>query len=1141
MNANTNTTLLVGTLLVVSCALPLKAQTQSAAARGVIQDATGRAVSTAKVALTSVTQRRSWSATTNESGIYSLVQIPPGEYDLSVEAQGFKKFERRGLTLQVAQIAEIDISLEIGAVTETVTVTAQAPLLESGTSTLGEVVNARTTESLPLNGRNILQQVQLIPGVNSTPVLATASIAMGNTNSVAFNINGGRNVSNMILVDGSPQETPNFNEPAYVPSPDAVQEFKVQTNTLPAEYGRTAGGIINILHRSGTRDFHGTLYEFFRNDKLDANNFFSNRNRVPRPPFRFNQFGLTFGGPLTPSRQTTFFFFNYEGLRQVNPGATTYTVPTGKMKQGDFSELTIPIYDPQTVDASGQRQQFTGNVIPTARLDPVGLKLVSYYPTPTRPGIANNFFSSLGSRPKGDVFSGKIDRRLSENHNIFGRISWYEYSQSLPNDYGNVGSRNAGSNRIRTRSITIDDTYVKGSWAFNVNAGWAYFANPEDAPPEQVLPSSLGFPRNLDSVAQFHIFPRIEPSGYSELGGNTFWIIRNAFETYNLNASASRVLGKHTIKFGGTHRLNRVAVRQPISPSGQYAFDNAWTRSFFNRGTGGDAIASMLLGLPAAGEFRQEPFLSTQVRYIAFYLQDDWRVTSRLTVNMGLRWDSDRPLTERFDRASWFDPAAVLPIQVPGIGQIRGGVVFPGRDSNPRGIRNSDNNNFAPRLGLAYRITNRLLIRTGGGIMYTGISGDGPSSGRIGAVGFNARNTVNSSLDGGRTPFATLSDPFPRGLVSATNGSEGLLTSIGTSLPAIIRSDRIPYLGQWNFDLQYELPHDSLIDIAYAGNVGVKLLGTDPELNQLPDQYLALGDALSQSVANPFFGIIPATQPLGGATTTRGQLLRPFPQYLGVAQQKAAEFHSSYHALQIKMRQRYRGGVQFLAAYTWSKLIDNVSSMVGFLGQPNPPYTNNNRKDLDRSISALDIAHRLVFNYEWELPFGQGKRFALRSAAMNHLFGGWSLNGVTTLQTGLPISVTSRNNTTNSFGGTQRPNSTGISSKTPGSPVERIDGWFNRAAFADPPPFTFGNVGRHLPDNRGPGLHNWDLSVLKNVALSERMRLQFRGEFFNLFNHTNFRNPVFPGTAAQFGQPAFGTITLTYPARSIQLGLKLLF
>jgi hypothetical protein len=809
------------------------------------------------------------------------------------------------------------------------------------------------------------------------------------------------------------------------------------------------------------------------------------------------------------------------------------------MRQGDFSELSTQIYDPQTIDADGLRQPFAGNRIPTGRLNPVELKLISYYPEPNRPGVANNYFSQIGTRPSSDLFTVKIDRRLSERHNIFGRFSFNNFEELLANDFGNDGSPNAGTRELNTRSATLDDTYIAGGWVLHANLGWAYRANPRNSPSQNIAPSSLGFPASLDSAAQFHIFPRIQPTGFAELGGNAFWIIANEFETYNLNLDSTKVFGRHTIKFGGTYRLNKISNRQPISPAGLYNFDDTWTRERFNRGGGGNTMASFLLGLPQSGQIQQEPYLATQVKYGALFFQDDWRVNARLTLNLGLRWDTDRPLTERYDRASSFDPNAVLPIQPPGLGSIRGGLRFAGRDGMPRGIRDTDNNNFGPRAGFAYKLTERLLIRSGAGIMYAGITGDGPSTGRIGGLGFNAITAVNSSLDGGRTPFATLSNPFPNGLNKPTNGSEGLLTFVGTDVFAVIRSDRIPYLAQWNFNIQYELPRDTLLDIAYAGNAGVKLLGTDPELNQLADRHLALGDALGQTVQNPFFGIIPATQPLGGATTTRGQLLRPFPQFLSIQQQKAAEFHSNYHALQVKFRQRFRGGLQFLGAYTWSKLIDNVSSVGGFVGQQNPSYTNHNRKDLDRSISALDIAHRLVFNYEWELPFGAGKKFLAKRGVVNHLVGGWSLNGVTTIQGGLPISITSRNNTTNSLGGTQRPNSTGISSVTSGSPVERIDGWFNRAAFIDAPAFTFGNVGRFLPDNRGPGLQNWDLSILKNIALRETIRLQFRGEFFNLFNQANFRNPT--GAALQFGQPAFGTITIADPARSIQLGLKLLF
>jgi hypothetical protein len=389
----------------ISPALPLLTQTQSTSLRGVVLDSAGRTVPAVRATLTSLSQQRTWNTATNESGVYSFVQIPPGEYDLAVEANGFKRIERRGLTLQVAQTVEIDLSLDIGAVTETVSVTSQAPLLESGTSTLSEVVNARSAESLPLNGRNILQLVQLVPGVNSTPTLRSSLIAMGVSDSVGFNINGGRNLANLILLDGSPQEVPAFNAVAFVPTPDAVQEFNILTNTLSAECGRTSGGVVNMVHRSGTSDFHGTVYEFLRNEKLDANDFFANRAGRPRAPFRYNQFGFTTGGPLTTSRKDTFFFFNYEGVRQVNPGSTTLTVPTPRMLRGDFSEVSTLIYDPLTINADGARQQFPNNVIPMARLNSVAQKLTSFYPAPNRPGIANNFFSQVGSRPSTNLYS----------------------------------------------------------------------------------------------------------------------------------------------------------------------------------------------------------------------------------------------------------------------------------------------------------------------------------------------------------------------------------------------------------------------------------------------------------------------------------------------------------------------------------------------------------------------------------------------------------------------------------------------------------------------------------------------------------------------------------------------------------------
>jgi hypothetical protein len=526
------------------------------------------------------------------------------------------------------------------------------------------------------------------------------------------------------------------------------------------------------------------------------------------------------------------------------------------------------------------------------------------------------------------------------------------------------------------------------------------------------------------------------------------------------------------------------------------------------------------------------------VPYYGFYLQDDWRVSKRLTLNLGLRWDSDRPMTERFNRLSFFNFNAPLPVQVSGLPQLHGGLEFVGRDGNPRGVKNPDDNNFAPRVGFAYRITDRFVMRSGFGIFYSPTTGTGPNATTVGALTFDAATSVTTSIDGGRTPYTTLSNPFPDGFVQPTNGSQGLLSLLGQSVNAQFRNDRTPYAVQWNYDLQYQLGAQSLLDMAYVGNAGVKLLA-ETQLDQIPDADLALGPALTQSVANPFFGIIPATSSIGQQTTTLGQLLRPYPQFTGVQQVWGAFAHSSYHSLQIKFRKRYANGLQFLATYTWSKLIDDYSSAscgcLGFLDIPS--FTDNNNRRLDRSLSVLDIAHRLVVNYQYELPFGKGKKFLNQGGVLTAMAGGWSVNGITTLQSGFPISVTSQTDTTGSDGGVQRPDSTGISTRSPGSVIDRIDHYFNLAAFAKPPLYTFGTIGRMLPDNRGPYLYNWDLSFLKQVPIHESIRLEIRGELFNAFNQVNFRSPA----GKVYGQPQFGTITGAYDPRNIQLAAKLYF
>ncbi|MBY0503943.1 MAG: carboxypeptidase regulatory-like domain-containing protein [Bryobacteraceae bacterium] len=1123
-------------------------QTQSATLRGSVKDASGALVPNATLTLTNVDQNRASATTANDSGEYVFVQILPGRYTLEVTANGFKKYRQNTFRLEVAQVASYDVVLDVGAVTETIEVKTDAPLLEAASSTLGEVVNSLTAESLPLNGRNVLQLVALTPGINTTPSNRSNAVGSGSIASNAFSANGGRDVSSSILVDGSPQEVMGYNQPAYVPNPDSVQEFKVQTNNLAAEYGRTGGAVVNLVTRPGGQQFHGVLFEFLRNNSFDANGFFNNLNGRSKGPFRYNQFGGTAGGPLTRSRQRSFFFFSYEGIRQVNPGSSFFSVPTSRMRAGDFSEVPNLIYDPASINAAGERSVFPNRQIPASRLSPVGQKVLSFYPTPTLPGVANNFFSQRGGRPSDNAYSARVDHRFTDRHNIFGRVSWNDRAVSQPNHFGNAASPGSGQDGSVNRSATLDDTYLAGQWVIHANLGYAYAANPRSALDFPNAAAALGMPSAIDANSQFGIFPRIDPSAYSSIGSDPTWVIGNKFETYTATGDAVRLVGRHTFKMGGTYRLNKASNFRPNSPAGQYSFNENWTRRFFNQAGGGDSIATMLLGYVQGGALRQEPALSLVVPYVALYFQDDWRVTDRLTLNLGLRWDGDRPLRERHNRASSFDLNAPQPtLAAAGLGPLTGGLVFTGRNGASNLVRNGDNNNFAPRFGLAYQLTKRIVIRTGAGIFYQGTTGIGPSANTTGALSFNAITNVISSNDGGRTPVATLANPFPAGFNRADNGALGAATFLGQGLNANLRGERTPYAGQWNFDVQMQAKNNLLFDVAYAGNAGVKLLA-QADLNQLPDRFLALGDGLNDVVANPFRGLIPATTALGGATLTRGQLLRPYPQFLGVTQTWGSQAHSSYHGLQTKMRKRFANGLQFLAAYTWSKTIDDTSSVAGFLGQQNPDYTNNNRKDLDKSISGLHTGHRFVANFQYDLPFGRGKRFLTAvHPIVNGALGGWNVSGIATLQSGLPISVSSNQNLTFSYGGDARPDSTGLKSATPGSTKDRINRWIDPAAFRDAPRFAFGTVGRFLPDNFGPSLQNWDLSLLKNIALPKResLRLQFRGEFFNLFNHANFNNPgntAFGLTATgALARPDFGRITGTQAARVVQFGLKLYY
>jgi hypothetical protein len=1110
---------------------------------GLVKDGSGAVVANAAVVFSNVDQQRDWKTRTESDGEYVLVQVPPGNYGLSVEAPGFRRYQRRGLILEVAQTAAIDVTMELGPVTESLEVTAGTPMLESASSAIGEVINGRAAEDLPLVARNTARLIALTPGIADTFNFRLPGANSGDSNRVSVSVSGGRTLTSEVLLDGSPQATVGYLDPAYIPLPEATMELNVQTNSLPAEYGRSGGGVINIVHRSGSRDFHGVLYEFLGNDKLNANGFFDNRNGRARAPLRLNNFGFAFGGPLTPSRKTTFFYVSAQKVLVAAPMSQTFTLPTVKMKNGDFTE-TGPVYDPQSIDATGRRQVFAGNLIPAARWNTIGANLLKYYPDPTAPGLANNYYAQSSEYPTNTDLSVRIDRRLSDRQNLFGRFSLEDNSDRVPDFFRNVASPNARTVVPHNRSATADYSIYLHGWVLHGNYGYASTDVINHPTGEGFDITSIGFPSSMQSNAQLAVFPTIVVSGLPTLGPANGDNQASDLKYYHhaLTADATRTSGSHTIKLGGSYRNYRAFVFRPNSPSGMFQFSEGFTRETFNGTTGGNAVASLLLGLPfglsTAGGIGYEPSLTTEAPYVGAYVQDNWRVNSRLVLDMGIRWDSDRPLRELQDQTSWFDFNAALPLTLPGLGTVHGGLVFAGRNGTPRGNQDPDNNNLGPRFGLAFKAAPNLVLRSGFGLMYGITTPYGPNTFNTGALSFNAFTDFVSTIDGGRTPFTTLSNPFPSGYNTPANGRDGLLTLIGQAIGAQVRGDRTPYVTQWHINVQTELFTDALLDVGYAGSAGAKLLAIT-QLDQLPDQYLSLGDALTLSVANPFFGLVPPTSAIGQPTTTAGQLLRPYPQFTGVTYYWGTFSHSSYHALQAKLRKRYRGGIQMLVAYTWSKsLDDNSGSATG--GNQNPGFTDNYRRDLDKSYSAYDIPHRFVTSVDSELPFGAGRQWLNHKGIGNAFYGGWRMGSIVSLQSGPPISVASSINTTGSFGGGQRPDRTGVSSRTPGGVEDRLDNYIAQNAFVNPRRYTFGNAGRFLPENRAPGLANVNLSLTKSVRPIERLRLDFRGELYNLFNHPNFRIPAGSATGV-FGLPQFGTITTAESQRQITLAVKLYF
>jgi outer membrane receptor protein involved in Fe transport len=1105
-------------------AAALSAQTASVTGR--ITDPSGAVVPGATVTVQSVQTGVQTTVETNAEGYYHLPSLLPGSYHLTVRKAGFVPRRHTGLTLAVQQVARLDLSLEVGAVTETIEVRAQAVLLDSETSTLGQVVQGRQIVELPLLGRNPYALAGLVPGVRTAAGMNDLPVDQIST---AFtSINGQRANQNEYLLDGAPNTAAAQNQPVIYANVDSVQEFKVETNSFSAEYGRAAGGVFNVVTKGGTNDHHFTVYDFFRNDKLNANDWFANRSGRRRPPFKFNQFGGTVGGPLV--RNKTFYFGSVELVRYIQGITFTGTVPRPEQLTGDFSRTfnaagaLIQVYDPLSTrpnpaGAGSVRDPFARNVIPADRIDPVARNIAKFWPGPNTAGVAltgvNNFARTDGNRVRKDTLSLRFDHHFSERNRIFSRFSYDDSPLNRAQAYGPEfpASPGAGPQVFSRRNAIVEDVHTFSPTLLGTFR-WAYarlsnFRRPRS---DGFDMATLGFPAGLaQQIGDPFAFPAIIVTGFNVTGsipnivvGGTLGAtdtIAFGMDQHTWQAQLTKTFTRHTVKTGFDYRLIRANLAQHGDQATQFSFANNWTQGpnpAQSSATAGYALASFLLGV-GAGSVTPAPALAHQTTYYALFVQDDFKVTPRLTLNLGLRYDYESPRTDRFNQLTNFDYAVRPPLQAPGL-DLRGALSFVGVAGASRFQSDPDRNNFAPRLGFAYKLTAKTVLRGGGGFFFAPTTGLGGASGAFGVSGFTATTTLVTSLDG-ITPLTFLRNPYPNGITRATGSSLGAATLLGQTISFFDRSNRVPYAEQWNFNVQRELPGAVLLDLGYAGSHGLKF-AQDRVLNQIPDAALALGNDLRTQVPNPFFGQI-ASGPLAQRTVSRAQLLRPFPHFDAVASTNANWAASIYHALQVKVEKRYARGFTVLGAYTYSKMMDDATGQFSGEALGGGGFQNWNSLRADRSVSSLDQTHRFIVNTVWALPFGSGRRW-----------GGWEFGAVFSAFSGGPLGITSATNNTFSQGGGQRPDWSGRSPRLADPAPDR---WFDTAVFSTPPAYRFGNAGRTFSGSRSDGTGQIDLSFHKNTRLGEKLAVQFRAEFFNLTNSPRFAPPNVNQGTNQFG------------------------
>ena len=1123
----------------------LNAQSYQGALRGSIADTSGAAVTVAKVVLLDEEKNTS-RATIPLDGDYVFTSVEPGRYSIIVESPGFKRYEQKGVVLAAQAQLTVDVKLEVGQVTETVNVTEEVPLIETSNASTSQEVDRQKLIDLPNLGRNPFVMVKLATNVQQVgdPRFNRMQDQSGSS---AISIAGGPVRGNNYLLDGVPI-TDAQNRAVIIPTIESVDQVKIQANTYDAEMGRTGGGVFNTFLKSGSNQLHASALGYMRESEFLANSFFNNRAGIARPDQPFRNYGGSLGGPIRipkiyDGRNRTFFWAGAEAYRQRSGLTQEYATPTPLERTGDFSQSRIrggaalELFDPLTSRAAGTgfaRDPFPGGVIPASRINPIGRALAAYFPDAQRTAsfhAAPNFTGAGVLFDRADQLTSKVDHRIRD---------WWQANAS----YLHYGSREPSGNlyaSIAAPGVTllkrkVDATQVNNIFTPNpttvisVRYGFNRFPNEVATESDGFDNSRLGFGGAWLGDVQYRKFPVVSMQNMASLGsGGTSWTV---YHSKNLLTSVSKFLGRHTLKTGFDHRVFNIDFISYGAAAGSFSFTDQFTRrdpTRANDGTGSD-IASLLLGYPSGGTAQVSTKFFQFFRYYAGYLQDDFRVNKRLTLNMGLRYEYETGLADR-NKAFLvgFDRQVQNPIGA------NGAVKYAGVNGNPTACCNHSKLKFAPRIGGAYMLNSKTTVRGGWGMFWAPVSHSG-----LNTLGYTQVTEYIGSFDGNATPAGSLSNPFPTGLLKPVGNTLGPLAGVGQSISFFDQNAGSTLVQQFSFDVQRQLPGGIALAVGYVGSRTRNLiLGTGAyNLNQLPPQYLSLGSGLNEQVANPFFGKPGAIGVISAQRFTRAQALRPFPQFGAVSLSFDDFNHARYDSLAVKAQKRFAGGFMFLGSWTWSRNYDASYGVGNFFVSTTASPQNIYDLNSEYGLSLADSPHRVSGTASYELPFGKGKRWlGTTNRAVDMLAGGWQINGVTVLQTGYPLALVQNNNLNAAIGaGVQRPNATGTSPATTGQLQSRLDNYLNPAAFSIAPQFTFGNIPRTI-GLRGPGQANIDLSLMKTFSVTELVKAQFRAEAMNAFN-----TPYFNGPNTAVGNASFGRITRqgNFP-RYIQLGVRFFF